>query len=394
MHTLRQLVSLAALAALAIGSATTGDGLGWQESQPRILAILEPEDSVGILLGSVADVAHGEDGRFYFAVASERGCIVAIPADGSKHQVLGCGTRDGREFEPRRIGWLGRSLWVLSIDGRIAFYGNGGDEGRPVEHLPKGTNQTVIHAVLRDSSLLLVPRFDSRAVLLGQHARAPLVAHRQRLRHDTLATLEFGNAVLAVDSESGGLTTTGQPFGDTPLVAVDRSGSYIAVAERRTHDSNDTWYLTVINHQGDTLARTGHSYIPIRLTPARIDSVLTIIVGRLETGARLLGLSAAELRAAARKELYNPGFLPPVTALLVTAEGSAWVRREENGEAVVRWEHHALGEPRIRTLYTPRSFQAVDGDGAGLTGFLRQETPPARTTVVRFTVSVAAPAGQ
>ena len=115
-----------------------------------------------------------------------------------------------------------------------------------------------------------------------------------------------------------GSVVSGELFRSGPLHDVSADGSTIAITRMHLDGSKQgTFSVTLIDSKGDTLMGRVYPFeaepIPSQIT----DSMVTAVAARLDP----------ELAAAFRRGVYVPPVYPPFRDLVLSDEGSVWLRQ-------------------------------------------------------------------
>lgn len=314
-------------------------------------------DASGEPLRFVEDLVEGPDGRIHSLHAREP-FIRSWSAEGRPAGTPGAELQGPDVLpDPRELGMFGDTLWVVDgLTHRVRFFGPGGEvlgllepaEGAapgtaPSWHLPPRPLRP-----LRDGTFLGVTPEVPEAVAAGDQRRTAHV--RMAADGSVLDTVWIRRwrprDVLALPRDGGG-TYGVQPFGDEPL-ARPAAGGALVVVDRRVEDAGEpsALHATWISMSGDTLTRAVVSYPPVGVEETRVDEAVSALVRHWGEFFRQAGdtLGAEELERRVREGLFVPGAHPPVTALVVGADGSAWLRRpgpatddETGSEPAAEW---------------------------------------------------------
>lgn len=165
----------------------------------------------------------------------------------------------------------------------------------------------------------------------------------------------------ALHAEAGGRIFVGiQPLSENTFVRVAPDGSSLMFVDGRVSGSSaGRFYITRLGLRGDTIYRRAYRYQPRPVPQEIADS----IYGRYST------VRMPELR----DHIRLPAVLPPVSAVVLNADGSAWLRRGERNLETVDW---LVLDPQglIRASLTlPIGFRNPTVDGERVWGVVRDD---------------------
>ncbi|HEX9692943.1 MAG TPA: 6-bladed beta-propeller [Gemmatimonadales bacterium] len=277
---------------------------------------------------------------------------------------------------------VGDTLWVID-DGlyRFSFFDLEGqflgtrripiDLGETRTNLPPRPR-----GLLRDGTITGSPPAFSRLVASGEITENVIVRmDTAGTARDTIVRYSLVNTTWEISNHEQGPRGFGsyrlQPFSDTEIVGVS---DYAMVVVRITRGSPDnagaaTFAVTATQIDGDTIFSRAFAYDPIPLRTAMVDSIVN---GFAESVANLQFLAGratyAEAVGWAREGLYLPAYHPPVSALIMGADGQLWLRAEELGEPVARWRiMSASGDP-VGVVRLPSGFMMMYARGMQVWG--------------------------
>jgi hypothetical protein len=309
------------------------------------------------------------------AIASTRaaiardGSVLVLAADGIIHHGAG---------EPRRLALpraIGRSVAIAArADSLVVFGADGvavlGADGRVLRIIrpaqaPGGAGLSLAApvALLRDGSMLAVPRFDVELAARGALSEVPIlrlppggvaqsVLARRSLRH-------FGMRIVA---GRGRVIATRQPWHDEELLAVPGGGDWVAVVDREPSGSPGGAAFRVTRFAPDGRRVWEHSY---RYTPQALpaDAVDEMVQAYAQG---IVGEATPEATRAVRAALWLPPALPPVAAAVAARDGTLWLRRESAVEDApqVLWTVLGPAGELMGEVSVPGTWMIVDADGA------------------------------
>jgi len=235
----------------------------------------------------------------------------------------------------RRVTFIAADL---SIIGDVPF--------NPAPSLEEGTlfRPMAPSAVFADGSFASITSTFSGHVARGQVTRMPVLRYSQHTELlDTIGWRDCRNeniALLSEDSE----TFISNPFSDHTLIVPLTDGSGLLFLERSWASGPHvgSFRLVTVHETGDTVSAWSIAYSPVQL-----DKDLAWELLRKERPGAVEFLEA-RTPGGAGQSISNqlPPFLPPVTDLVATEDGGAWIRREtEVGDSV--WWHRVSAQGRL-----------------------------------------------
>lgn len=309
------------------------------------------DDGPGALT-SVSGLTVGRDGRVYVSQPQE-GIVRVYDSRGRFLRKIGRSGAGPGEFErPSRLGWRGDTLWVGdSPQARISLFRPNGSFVRSITFTQAGPltggRPNVPGSLLADGSVLglwLPPMY----TLAGaKPVVEPLV--RFSPRGDPLGVLGRRQRRQEFVRVRSGTSSTyfAQPFSDSPLTAVAPDGSGLVIVTRAAATSRRQASFTVrkVSFSGRTAFERAYPYTPRPLTGDAVESVVNKHAGGMQE-AKFRTPPAAAARRLIREALYRPGYLAPVTDVVLGRDGTIWLRREATGRAVFDWQVlDAAGRP-------------------------------------------------
>ncbi len=236
------------------------------------------------------------------------------------------GEGPGEFVRPIALGWKADTLWVGDPSlRRISLFQQDGAFVRSVR------GSAPMAALLADGSLLTLsaPQWDGPRYLL----RDP-PGGRER---DTLTHL--GAASTARIPVGAGAIVAPQPFGNRGFWHVSSDGTAVYVVRNSTGESGEHgFHIARFAPTGELVYARDYNYDPLPLTDRVFDMVVSDFLTGIE-GFRRGGVNPPPVdERVIRKALARPRFLPPVTRVLPSRDGSLWIRREEGEAASTKWD--------------------------------------------------------
>lgn len=310
--------------------------------------------------GPIGPIAVGSDGRLFIGYPL-RGIVRVFASTGDLVETIG-GTADDRaNFKDiAGIGLLDESVQV--VDRRLRRVADLRPDGEFVGWVsvaePAWDGRWL--DLLPDGSWLVAPR---RRVGGSDTVREPILRIRSGERVDTVAwaTSGRGRARIRIGNQE---RLVPLPFDDGDLVAASARANRFVVVERSsaTTAGEAHFQVTGIRADGDSIFSRRYAYTPRPVPEAVVDSIAASEAGHL---ARSGGGHERRSVANAVREAWSVGvWLPPVSAAVVSADGSVWLQRERLGNDRVNWMVLAPDGGVRATLTAPAQARVrwVDGD--------------------------------
>jgi hypothetical protein len=193
--------------------------------------------------------------------------------------------------------------------------------------------------------------------------QVPIV--RGQLEEETVEQIVLIERVTTSVGLQGGarVVTAGSPFPDNQLYSLMPDGGGVVIVDRSIPDDLAAAHYSVslVAATGDTVFSRSFAYEPVVLDDAAIRRAIEEAVSRIspETAP-----NAAVVEAAFRGADVLPASTAPLTDLVVTQDGSIWLRSEPAGNDSVQWrvlERSGESWEDVR-LPAGQSVVAADGD--------------------------------
>jgi hypothetical protein len=154
-----------------------------------------------------------------------------------------------------------------------------------------------------------------------------------------------------------------QPFSDAPLFAAIPDGSGVIVVDRPAATAPGVAHYRVVRYSvdGETVFSIQHPYAAQPIPREVVDSVRSELVARQARGFG--GLAGAEEVVAAA--LVAPGYVAPVSEILVGRDGSIWLSHGTLPSPTRRPPTYDVLDPtgrRVATLTLPKTGTVVAAD--------------------------------
>ena len=302
-------------------------------------------------------------------------------AEGAPLEAVGREGEGPGEFQaPRSLGFFGDTLWVwdggrafrasyFTIDG--AFL----DSTSPSVNLGSRDPNEERYPPRPDRPLRAGGFLGSTPAFSDAIARGQLGA-LQWVRFDSAGTItdtvwieETGPTDVLALLRDGGGTFLPHPYGEDDLATFDESDGSLVVVDRRAWDGRGsaTFRVTRISvPSGDTLLQVPVPYEARALPSEEADSVASAMSEQFHPfiGRREAGLTVAALTARIAEAMHRPAFVPPVTELLLAADGRILLKpfdQPEDGDLWWVFDREVRPLGRIRTVPGAR-LMAVESD--------------------------------
>lgn len=240
---------------------------------------------------------------------------------------LRSGSGPGEVGSAYTSGTVADSNWVYDENrGRFTLFDQQGNflrawQQQPIGAWQDGSTARKHHRYLQPIQLLP----NNRAI--GRLGAAASLTASGEVRDHPIATTNWDGVVTSVINQNpraarsmvvrtATLTSYGQqPFDNAQEFALSPDGQHIVIVDAYTPGLERFFYLTHISITGDTLFRSKIPYVPDRITPHTIDSTVAAVTRK-----------RPEVAASYRAALYTPAYWPPVTRILVSNDGAAWLQ--------------------------------------------------------------------
>lgn len=234
------------------------------------------------------------------------------------------------------IGTLADTLWAIDVaQRRVSMFNSDGRFIRswPLDKLGQAGSAradsffSMPLALTSDGEMLGFGGTTGRAIADGRVTASPVYRMaRSGAVIGTLTWVSIRHSDMVLRSASA-MMYRAQPFADNPLLACDGANRRVIVIQRSSSDrrSAASFRATAINLLGDTLWSTVVPVAPVPISRTARDSVREAVLRAIRPR-----FAAAELDRA----LFLPEFATPVTAAIVAADGSTWLRGADAGGSV------------------------------------------------------------
>ncbi|MGQ0767022.1 MAG: 6-bladed beta-propeller [Gemmatimonadota bacterium] len=278
------------------------------------------------------------DGSVYVADARVQD-IRAFDGSGKYRFTVGrAGGGPGEFTRLQSVGLIGDTLWTTDTNlRRVTLFALDGSVLATVPRDPvdragaSGGGATVnVLGVLPDGMAWGEPGRGPQALAGPELPRDILRMSRGGRVSDTLAVVSTRNTIVSF-TDGTEIVFGMQRFSDAPLTIVAPSVRRLYVIDRSVTAStrNASFRVLAISTSGDTLWTRSYRYAARRLAKQAADS----FVKSLERSFRGAGATDAQVRNAA----FTPNYRAPVSSAFAAADGTLWLRREEDRPNVEYW---------------------------------------------------------
>ncbi len=144
-----------------------------------------------------------------------------------------------------------------------------------------------------------------------------------------------------VSAPDGSTRSVPRPMSDQPLLVVYSGGRFMVEREAARSAAGATIRVTRITYRGDTVYSKRFAYEPVAYPPSVLDSLANVASRGAFRGGPNDDLQARPqpipaVAAAIRSKMAFPPFQVPIQASFAGADGSVWLRREDDGRTP-RW---------------------------------------------------------
>lgn len=313
------------------------------------------------------------NGRVY-TLHSQTNEIRVHDPDGRLIQTFGGqGEGPGELQNPGSMGLLADTLWVLDFGTyRFSYFDLDGGLIRSVR-VPVELGGDLAErpprpaGLLADGSIHARPPAWSRLVASGEIAeRVVLRMDEDGAPGDTLFRHPLANTVLAVtipnDPRSRG-SYAPQPWSDTELAEISPAElAYVRVRRRVGPEGPGHPRVTKTGFDGTELFSVELPAEAVPLESDEMDAFVERWVDRLSQGF-FSDIAPGRIEQTIRERLYDPGFHPPVSEMVVGRDGSVWLAGPKlMDEEVTRWTVLDPEGVVVGSVELPRSFSIREAD--------------------------------
>lgn len=149
-----------------------------------------------------------------------------------------------------------------------------------------------------------------------------------------VGALRLGHSAIALSTHA---VLRYQPFDDGDLLRIHPAGAGMVVIERTAPTRGDRNHYSIRWLDSTLMLRNELRlpYSPIRLPHGAADSVTRAALTLAKEKSRAI---ESGMEGMIRSSLFLPAFLPPVSDAIVDAADAIWIRREDQGDNLARWD--------------------------------------------------------
>lgn len=327
-------------------------------------------------LTGVSAVLPGPDGRRVYVAQRplSRISVFEVPS-GRLVRTIGRNGAGPGEFQGlASLGWRRDTLYAA--DGtlqRLALFSPEGEHLRTerIVSRPLATTHypAAAFALCSDGTALGRAPISVGAVAEGVLTAAPVV----RMTRDgevvgEVAMLDLRKTMFQA-SVGGRVLMGGRPMAERNPYGVAPDGSALVVVGQPIADEPaGTFQVTRVACTGDTLFHRAYRYGHRPIPPTLADSIL-------DEYAKAWGPQAGSpaVRNALKEAIALPSVQPPVSDVVVGADGTTWLRREDTGGAFVGWTVLGPAGRILANLAAPAEVRLLAVDGESAWGVVKDE---------------------
>ena len=159
-----------------------------------------------------------------------------------------------------------------------------------------------------------------------------------------------------------------RPMGvDTEVTVAPDGCSVVVVHQPRSDGSASRFEVSRLRTNGEKIFQRQYLYTPRPLPKSVVDRIVA------DYGKRVEGAGAARVREMILEGMKLPPFQPPVSATLVGSDGSTWLRRGDDGTAMVGWSVLGADGVHLANVRAPAALKALAWDGRAFWATVRDE---------------------
>lgn len=335
--------------------------------EPRAAA-LEALGNDSVLLGSyLRAVALGDTGLI---IADSRAGRLLV-FDGKVRLVRALahpGEGPGEFRIAASVGRFGEEPWLFDpTQGRLTRFSKAGElvysqRLAPPQHSPGPYLGGVVIGAQSDS--VFIWEFDVAQVALAGAApvrHSILVTGRDGSMLDTLASFDRQSETWPISGSLGRTAILPNPFTYSPVWRALPNGAGVVVVIPDQNPSRTGGAFTLEWHLiGLPVSRISVPYRPQLLRTAWADSMVERVAEPVLLAG---GFSLEDVKRAMEMRLRLPTYLPPVTALLTSDDGSAWIRREDPSWTQVEWSVWSPERQLVASFSVPSNVRGIAASG-------------------------------
>jgi hypothetical protein len=350
-----------------------------------------PSEGGTYFLSDVSDIKALRSGQIYVGQKQEAR-ISVFDSQGEFLRHIGRRGYGPGEFQHlKSMGWLADTLWVTD-DGllRVSFFDTAGSLLRTARisgpavlpGLPSAPDY-----FLADGSVAVELHVGSRLIAKTQQfTELPILrlARDGRIL-DTLARLPVGHRVVHLPWRGRDLYSP-HPVPLIPFWAAPPNGQFLVFVDLPvvTRQSAGTVPIMIRAPNGAPISAVQYPFEPIDLPAEVTDSIVEYLARGLSSVLPERPPFAA-VQNVMKEQIRFSRFRPPVSGLVVGSDSTIWLRREDTGGPVVRWDVLDWSGRAIGGFEAPSNLTVFQAERGTLWGSLTDENDVAE--VVRYRVA-------
>lgn len=325
-------------------------------------------------LTTVNGVLPARDGRLVYVMQRDDHTILVFDAGSGKfvRRIGRSGAGPGEFQGLSGIGWKQDTLYAVDpVLERLSLFTQEGEHLRterivspllPAAHGP--AHPTALNA---NGTVIGTPWINMMAAANNSVTSNPVVLMNRKgevLR--TLVDVDLRNTRTVASLGSGIMVFT-QPMSERTLLRYAPDGSSLVIIDRpASAEHTASFHVTRLGPAGDTLYYGTYGYTPRPLSPAMVDSLYDMFKD-------VKTVTPATAREAAERAIILPPAQQPVSAAVLSSDGTLWLRREERGPPTVEWLVLDPTGHILARVQTPAGLQLLAVEKGAAWGVVKDE---------------------
>lgn len=320
-------------------------------------------DDPDVGFSRIAGVGVGPEANVFVLDAGDRDIRVYAP-DGTLLRTIGRPGQGPGEFQNvPMFGVVGDTVWAFqNFSRRLSLFDRQGNllSDNPVDGvrvaLAGKMDGVLFPALMRPDGrlvgrmLLWVARKTPASIAQGDTVQVPFVLFDGRGRPvDTVGWYpdpQTGSTPPETITAEARQFVVPPPPSPDPDVIATTDGRILVDRPLAQNADTGSFSVTRVLFSGDTIYHRSYRYRPVGYPEAVLDSLATMYVRRgggmvyIVNGVRQEAAPPSDVSGIARKirdAMHFPDVQPPIQRSFLGADGSLWLRREDDGGALYRW---------------------------------------------------------